>query len=138
MWFFFWQIIQEVEEGEIVDSDTNEADSNSAVKGGLQGQKPALLKKKAVVIEELEDGEIVDSSDDGEEQQQTNATEKQKQQQVEEQNEQKRESKPVVKKSVNKTNPVLGSALIKDKKNMENKENHVDKKKKGQYLYNHS
>jgi len=125
------EIIQEVEEGEIVDSDTNEADSNSAVKGGLQGQKPALLKKKAVVIEELEDGEIVDSSDDGEEQQQTNATEKQKQQQVEEQNEQKRESKPVVKKSVNKTNPVLGSALIKDKKNMENKENHVDKKKKG-------
>lgn len=116
------EIIPEMEEGEIDDSDSNEAD-NHVVKGpSPQGQKLAVSKKKAAVIEELEDGEIVSSDDE---------MEKEPTQQQEEQNEKKKEMKPVTKKPVSKANPVVGSALMKEKKNMENKENRMDKKKKG-------
>ena len=111
-----------MEEGEIDDSDSNEAD-NHVVKGpSPQGQKLAVSKKKAAVIEELEDGEIVSSDDE---------MEKEPTQQQEEQNEKKKEMKPVTKKPVSKANPVVGSALMEEKKNMENKENRMDKKKKG-------
>jgi len=122
------EIIPEVEEGEIVDSDSNEAD-NPAVKGPIpQGQKQAALKKKAATIEELEDGEIVSSDDE---------VHKEQNQQQEEQNEKKKEMKLVTKKPVSKANPIIGSALMKEKKNTENKENRVDKKKKGITSYLH-
>jgi len=116
------EIIPEIEEGEIVDSDCNEAD-DPAVNGlAPQGQKLAVSKKKAAVIEDLEDGEILSSDEDAE---------KEQRQPQDEQNDKKKETKPVAKKPVSKSNPIVGSALMKEKKNMENKENRVDKKKKG-------
>ena len=87
-----------------------------------QGQKLAVSKKKAAVIEDLEDGEILSSDEDAE---------KEQRQPQDEQNDKKKETKPVAKKPVSKSNPIVGSALMKEKKNMENKENRVDKKKKG-------
>merc|ERR1711911_283758 len=114
------EIIPEVEEGEIVDSDSNEAD-NPAVKGPIpQGQKQAALKKKAATIEELEDGEIVSSDDE---------VHKEQNQQQEEQNEKKKEMKLVTKKPVSKANPIIGSALIKKKKTGAKKKKKKKKKK---------